>query len=144
MNDLKQKIYALARELQLIHVATADTAGTPHVRPVVGKADDDLAIRFSTHLDSNKIQQIQNNPNVHLTMGAADVRSRIWLQIEGVATISTAEAERRSFWFDGLRAYISGVDDPLYCVVIVQPRKVELRSMEKSSPEVWVPLGTAA
>jgi general stress protein 26 len=140
MSDLKQRIHALAKELQLIHVATADAAGTPHVRPVVGKADDDLAIRFSTHLDSNKIHQIRNNPNVHLTMGAADVRSQSWLQIEGVASISTAEKERRAFWFDGLRAYISGIDDPRYCVVIIEPRKIELHSMQNSAPEVWTPL----
>jgi general stress protein 26 len=109
------------------------------VRYVVGKADPTLALRFSTHLDSAKVRQLKNNPNVSVTMGATIPRSETWLQIEGTATISTTEADRRAFWFDELKAHFTGIDDPRYCIVIVDPTKIELGSMASAMPEVWLP-----
>lgn len=137
MENLEQRIHALARDLQLLHVATVGEDGRPRVRPVVGKANEKLELRFSTHLDSAKIRQLRHNPNVHVTLAANDIRSRRWLQIEGRASISTSEAERRAFWFEGLQAYISGIDDPRYCVVIVEPSRIELHSLDQRSPEIW-------
>jgi len=137
MENLEQRIYALARDLQLLHVATVGEDGRPRVRPVVGKANEKLELRFSTHLDSAKIRHLQHNPNVHVTLAANDIRSRLWLQIEGRASISTSEAERRAFWFEGLQTYISGIDDPRYCVVIIQPSRIELHSLDQRLAEVW-------
>ena len=138
METLEQRIHALAKDLQLLHVATVDADGRPRVRPVVGKANEKLELRFSTHLDSTKVRHLQHNPEVHITLADNDIRSRRWLQIEGRASISTSETERRAFWFDGMQAYISGIDDPRYCVVIVQPSRIELCSLDKPQAEVWL------
>jgi general stress protein 26 len=139
MNDLEQRIHQLADPLQLLSFATVNEEGKPRVRYVVGKADKDLAIRFSTHLDSNKVGQMGANPAVHVTLGATDFSAPQWLQIDGTAEVSTTEAERRAFWFDGLRAHFSGIDDPRYCVVIIRPSRIELVSTNKPLPEVWQP-----
>ncbi len=145
MNDLQQRIFSQTKVRQLMQIATVAEDGKPHVRPVVGCADASLTLRFSTYLDSQKIQHIRHNPNVHITMGAADASATSWLQIEGTASISTSEAERRAFWFDELRAFVSGVDDPRYAVVIIQPSKIERRALERSASamtmvsEVWQP-----
>ena len=139
MNDIEQRIYRLAGHLQLLSFATITEDGKPRVRYVVGKADENLTVRFSTHLDSNKIRQIRENPSVHITLGGTDIRSHEWLQIEGNAEISTSAEERRAFWFDGLKAYIDGIDDPRYCVVIIKPIRIELVSMNNPVPDVWQP-----
>ena len=138
METLKQRIHALASPLQLIHVATLD-GDRPKVRPVVGKADEDLLIRFSTHLDSDKVGQMRANPQVHITLGAKDPMSQTWLQIDGLAEVSTERAEREAFWFDQLRAYVSGVDDPRYSVVIIRPSRIELHQAGRPQPEIWQP-----
>jgi general stress protein 26 len=140
MDDLQQRIFSLAKDLQLMNVATIAEDGNPHARPVVGKVNEDLVVRFSTHLDSAKIKQFKNNPHVHVVMGVTDVRSKTWLQIDGIASVSTSKAERQAFWFDGLLAFVSGVDDPRYSIVIIQPTRIELHSIDNPIPDVWLPV----
>ena len=140
MSDLKQKIFDVARELQLVNFATITEDGRPWVRYVMGKADNDLVFRFCTHMGSRKISQIRNNANAHISLGVADLESaQYWLQVQGTAEISTDSTERNSFWFDELKNYFSGPDDPDYCVIIIRPSRIELGTMGNMTPEVWEP-----
>jgi len=140
MSDLKQKIYDVAKELQLINVATLTDDGRPWVRYVMGKADNDLVFRFCTHMGSRKVGQIRKNPNAHISLGVTDLETaEHWLQVQGAALISTDADERRSFWFDELSNYFSGPDDPDYCIIIIRPSRIELGTMGNMTPEVWEP-----
>jgi general stress protein 26 len=133
MHALQKRIFELARSPQLMNLATLSETGEPRVRYVVGSADEQLTLRFSTHLDSVKVQELRANAHVAVTMGATSTRSSVWLQIEGVAEVRTDEAERRGFWFDELKGHFTGLDDPRYCVVRITPRSIGLGS------EVWRP-----
>lgn len=138
MIDLQQRIFNLAKAPQLLSLATITEEGKPWVRYVVGSADEALSLRFCTSLCSDKIRHIRRDPNVHVTLGAKDLMSaKEWLQIEGTAEISTARAELDAFWYDGLKAYFKGPDDPNYCVVIVTPSLIELASMGSMAAEIW-------
>jgi general stress protein 26 len=138
MSDLKGRIYAAAKELQLINFATITEDGKPWVRYVMGKADDDLVFRFCTHVESRKVAQIRKNEKVHICLGVSALETaQNWLQVEGTAEISTEKGERDSFWFDDLKNYFTGPDDPSYCVVIVRPSTIEFGTMGSMTPEVW-------
>lgn len=138
MNDLKQRIFDAAKDFQLINFATITEDGRPWVRYVVGKADKDLVFRFCSHLGARKIAQVRKNPNVHISLGAKDLESaNHWLQVEGKAEVSTDKADRDSFWFDDLKNYFSGPDDPNYSIVIVRPSRIEFGTMGTMTPEVW-------
>jgi general stress protein 26 len=63
--------------------------------------------------------------------------ARNWLQIQGIAEISTDSTERHSFWFDELKNYFTGPDDPNYCIVIVRPSRIEFGTMGNMTPEIW-------
>jgi general stress protein 26 len=140
MSNVKQEIFDAAKDSQLINFATITEDGKPWVRYVVGNADNDLIFRFCTHLATKKVSQIRKNPNVHLSLGATDMeRTEHWLQVEGIAEISTDKAERHSFWYDALKNYFTGPDDPHYCVVIIRPSRIEFWKMESMTPEVWEP-----
>jgi general stress protein 26 len=113
MSDLKQRIFDAARELQLLNFATEKEDGKPWVRYVVGKADKELVFRFCTHKETRKVAQIRKNPNVHISMGVKDLETaEHWLQVEGIAEISTDRDERHSFWFDDLKNYFTGPITP--------------------------------
>jgi general stress protein 26 len=131
MSDLKTRIFEFARRPQLISLATSDTDGRPQLRYVVGRADEDLTIRFSTHLDSAKVAQLESNNRVCLTLGATQVNSPLWLRMDGTATVSSDVTEREGFWFGALTKYFTGVNDPRYCVVVIKPTRIELGA------EVW-------
>ena len=138
MSDLKQRIYEASKDLQLINVATINEEGKPWVRYVMGKADKDLVIRFCTHLDSRKIGQIRNNPDVHVSLGVTSLETaKNWVQVEGTAEVSTDKGERDSFWIDDLKNYFTGPDDPGYSIIIIRPIKIELGTMGSTTAEVW-------
>ena len=138
MSDLRQRIFEAAKDFQLINFATITEDGRPWVRYVVGKADNQLVFRFCSRIDTRKISQVRKNPNVHLSLGAKDLESaNHWLQVEGRAEVSTDKTERKSFWFDDLKNYFSGPDDPDYCIVIVSPSRIEFGTMGSMVPEVW-------
>ena len=140
MSTLKQRIFDAAKEFQLMNFATVTEDGKPWVRYIVGKADNELVFRFCTHLETKKVGQIRKNPHVHLSLGATDLETaKHWLQVEGTAEISTDKTERHSFWFDALKNYFTGPDDPHYCVVIIKPSRIELGTMGSMTPEVWEP-----
>lgn len=138
MSDLRQRIFEAAKDLQLINFATVTEDGKPWVRHVVGKADDALVFRFCTHLETRKVAQIRNNPSVHISLGAKDPETaQNWMQVQGTAEISTDSGERRAFWFDELKNFFTGPDDPNYCIVIVRPSRIEFGTMGSMTPEVW-------
>ncbi|TAN38298.1 MAG: hypothetical protein EPN25_14125 [Nitrospirae bacterium] len=138
MSDLKERIYEAGKDLQLINFATITEDGRPWVRYVVGKADKDLVFRFCTNKDTKKVREIRKNPNVHISMGAENLETaKNWLQVAGTAEVSVDKAERDAFWFDELKNYFSGPDDPGYCIVIVRPSRIEFGTMGSMTPEVW-------
>jgi general stress protein 26 len=140
MSDLKQKIFEVAKELQLINFATLTDDGRPWIRYVMGKADNNLVFRFCTHMGSRKVGQIRKNPSSHISLGVSDLETaKHWLQVQGPAEISTDAEERNSFWFDELNNYFSGPDDPDYCIIIIRPSRIELGTMGNMTPEVWEP-----
>ena len=138
MSDLKQRIIDAAGEMQLVNFATVKDDGKPWVRYVMAKADSDLVFRFCTHLESRKVSQIKNNPNVHISLGVSSLETaKNWVQVEGTAEVTTDRAELDAFWFDDLKNYFSGPDDPGYSVVVIRPSRIELGTMGSMAPEVW-------
>ena len=138
MSDLKQRIFDAAGKIQLINFATITEDGKPWVRYVMGKADSDLVFRFCSRLESRKVAQIRKNPDVHISLGVTSLETaKNWLQVAGTAEVSTDKAERDSFWFDDLKNYFTGPDDPAYCIVIVKPYRIEFGTMESMTHEVW-------
>jgi len=69
MNDIHQQILAITRHAHLATLATISNDGKPWVRYVIPRADDNLTLRIATRVNSRKVAQIQNNPEVHLTCG---------------------------------------------------------------------------
>ena len=138
MNDLKMRIFDIAKELQLINFATITVDGKPWVRYVMAKADSNLVFRFCTSLRSRKVAHIKKTPDVHISMGVTNFENaKNWLQVQGTAEVSIDRNERHSFWFGELKNYFSGPDDPDYCVVIVQPSRIELGTMGGMVREDW-------
>ncbi|OGW26375.1 MAG: hypothetical protein A2X59_05225 [Nitrospirae bacterium GWC2_42_7] len=138
MSELKQRIFEAAKDFQLINFASVTEDGKPWVRYVVGKADDKLVFRFCTSINSRKVGQIRKDPNVHISFGAKDLESaKHFIQVEGRAEVTTDKAERESFWFDELKNYFSGPDDPNYCIIIIKPSRIEFGTMGNRTPEVW-------
>jgi len=138
MNDLRQRIIEMLAPPQLACLATITREGKPWVRYVFCQGSQDLTIRFATFLNSRKVGQIRDNPEVHLTCGASGPGDmKPYLQVQGRAAFSTGKAERHGFWKESLKGYFQGPDDPGYGVVVITPYRIEFCAPGALLPEVW-------
>jgi general stress protein 26 len=138
VNDLKQRILKITRQLQLASLATVTEDGKPWVRYVMAISDEDLTMRCATFVDARKVKQIEKNPEVHLTCGVTDPAvMKPYLQIQAKARLAIDEAERHGFWNDTLKVIFEGPDDPKYGVLVMPAYRVEYWSPDGFEPEVW-------
>lgn len=138
MSDIKKKVLDIISSPQLMSFATITEDSKPWVRYVIGMADENLTIRFSTFVKSRKVAQIEKNQEVHIVCGVSSLETaEHYLQIQGKAEITKEEQERKKFWHDDLKAYFSGPDDPNYCICLVNPYRIEYYTMGSMEPEVW-------
>jgi general stress protein 26 len=137
MAELKEKIHNLITTPALAAFATLTHDGRPWVRFVMIVADEDLTVRFATYVESRKVAQIAENPNVHLTAGNRNLSEMgPYLQMEGTAELTTSEEERKHFWSPELSRYFKGPDDPNYGIIRVRPSRIEYYTPPVMEPEV--------
>lgn len=138
MSELNQRILDIIHKPQLASLATVTEQNNPWVRYVVTVGDGNFILRCATFADSRKVKQIQNNPNVHLTLGVNSFLARQpYLQIQAKARITVDKEERHNFWHDMLTPIFTGPDDPKYVVVIIEPYRIEYCTPGSYVPEIW-------
>lgn len=109
----------------LCALATAGTDGHPHVRYMKGMIDDRLIIRCPTFASTQKVRDIQSRADVSLTCGDTDSsRPGSYFQITARASISQDVADRTTAWTPRLEKWFSGIDDPDYAVVKIEPTRI--------------------
>jgi general stress protein 26 len=136
--DLKEKIVNLIKKSAIASFATITEEQKPWVRYVSVTIADDMTIRFSTFINARKVKHIKGNPEVHLICGVTDPeKCQGYVQIQGIATVTTEKSERDAFWNKEIAQYFKGPDDPNYAVVIVKPYRIEHWSMETMEAEIW-------
>ena len=139
MSDIRQKVIELLQTPQLSSLATITLDGKPWTRYVMIKADRDFVLRSAVCADSRKIKQVRKNPEVHLTFGITDPldMNRPYIQIQGIAKVTTDKQARNDFWFEMLSMIFSGPDDPNYAVMMIEPYRVEFNNPGQRAPEIW-------
>lgn len=109
----------------LCALATVSREGRPHVRYMKGVIDDQLTIRCPTFLGTQKVQDITSCADVSLTCGDTDSsRPGSYFQITARASISQQLADRQQAWTSRLEKWFSGVEDPNYAVVRIEPVRI--------------------
>jgi general stress protein 26 len=138
MPELKDKILAKLEKPVVAALATLTADGKPWTRFVTVFADQSLDIYCATFVRSRKVEQIQANPEVHLAAAATDLsQSQSLVQVEGAAEVKTDQEAKTAVWFEDLRAYFAGPEDPNLAVVVIRPRRIEYQTMGAREPEVW-------
>jgi general stress protein 26 len=142
MTDLKERILNKMTSPTMATLATLTEDGTPWVRYVSVTADEDMTIRLAISANSRKAAHIEQNPEVHMTLGVNDPRVRgplpSYLQIQGRAEITDDPETKKAIWCDFLEKRFSGPDDPDYKVCKITPYRIEYcSSSADEEPGVW-------
>ena len=133
---LKKKILKVIKGSKLASLATIAN-GRPWVRYVVARSEG-LTIYICTFKDSRKVKQIKKNPNVHLTIGGSmENMEAPYVQITACARARSDAGIRKRLWMPFMKKYYTGVDDPQYVVIEVQPVLIEYMSTETHTPRIY-------
>jgi general stress protein 26 len=134
---LKKKILKVIKDYPVASVATVD-GDKPHVRYMVVQADDDLVVWTATFANSRKIDQIKNNANIHLAIGAD---SKDWFKsfvnYAGTAEIHEDAETKKKFWHDSLSKFFKDSEDPNYIVLKIMPETIELMDHDSMRLETY-------
>jgi len=130
MNYAKQEILKVFIEEPVqASFATVSKDGKPCVRYVMINIDrKDMSMRFSTFVNSPKVVQIANQPEVSLTCCGTDPESsqKIYLQIKGKASFSTEADERALVWHSSTEKIFQNMDNPNFGVIKIAPYRIEV------------------
>ena len=138
MSELKATITNGLKNIQLANLATLTADGAPWTRYVMIAGDEELTIRCATFLEARKVEQIKQNPEVHLNCGVLNpMEMKPYYQIQGRAEVVTNAGEKAAFWNPSLAPIFSGPDDPNYAVVVIKPYRIELWTPREWSRKCW-------
>ncbi|UCD31644.1 MAG: pyridoxamine 5'-phosphate oxidase family protein, partial [Desulfobacterales bacterium] len=61
---------------------------------------------------AGKVAQVNNNPQVHLTLGVTDLETaESYVQVQGTAQVLTDAATKKAVWYEHLASIFSGPED---------------------------------
>jgi general stress protein 26 len=135
---LDDKILDVIRGPKLAAVATVtDESGKvfPMVRYMVTTGWDDLSLTAFTGKGSRKIHQIEENPNVALTIRKEGDYSRPYVIVRARAEIHRDVETKRKFWGPHLEKNVKDPEDPMYVVLKFVPSSIE--HYGEGQVEVW-------
>ncbi len=115
LDVLKAKI----KDIQIAMMTTQEPDGDFHTRPMrTHQIDEEGAMWFFSYEDSNKVNELRQNPRVGL--GFADTGSETYVSTSGMAEVVNDRAKINELWEDGLKAWFpNGKDDPNICLIRV-------------------------
>lgn len=129
-----QKLRDLAKGLHVAMLTTQGEDGRLFSRPLgVAEIEFDGDLWFATGFDSEKVREIEANPQVNVAFASKDNGTYISISGRATATRDRSEIERR--WKPYMAPYFKGgKDDPNLCLIRV----------EAESAEYWDGPGTMA
>jgi general stress protein 26 len=97
---------------------------------------DGLTINLTTNKKTDKVDELKDNPHVHILVGYDGKTSSEILQIQATATITANNALREKLWNDSMKQWFNGPHDPNYVVLEITPSYIEYLN-GNSEPQVW-------
>jgi len=123
-NELKHIISQFFKTYEYSNLITIDASGCPKGRMMENlPLGDDLVFWFATGIQSNKVQEIRNNPHASVFVYRPSDHSSI--SAVGAAEVVTSDVVRAEKWKEKWTAFWKqGPSDPNYALIKVVPQKI--------------------
>ncbi|WP_366162668.1 pyridoxamine 5'-phosphate oxidase family protein [Bacillus infantis] len=133
-NDVKEKVLKILEDNKIGTLATVKS-NKPHTRYMTF-FNDELKLYTATSKETDKTEEIEENPNVHILIGYdGEGLGDAYLEIEGRASVNASEKLKEKVWNDHLKPWFDGPNDPNYIVLEIQPTDVRVMNSKDSSFE---------
>jgi general stress protein 26 len=133
---LKNKIIEFAKTYEYSNLITLDDSGIPKGRMMENlPVGDDLVFWFVTGAQSNKVEEIKNNPKASVFLYRPSDHHNI--SVLGNAEIVTDDTIRKEKWKEKWSAYWQqGPTDPAYTLIKIVPKRIIYLDFTNHSQEI--------
>ncbi len=108
------------------HVGVLSTmqGNKPHARYMMF-FHDELQLYTATNKKTHKVDEIQDNPNVHVLLGYEHEGAK-YIELQGKATVVDDQRLKEKYWNEQLSPWLDGPNDPEFCLLKIDPEHIEL------------------
>lgn len=127
--DLKQKAIDIISNHK-IGVLSSVEDNKPHSRYMTFYHED-LTLYTPTQMDTEKTDEIEQNPAVSVLLGYEDKGIEdAYIEISGSSSINQSQELKKKFWDDTFNKWFDGPEDPNYALLQIQPEVVRILNNE--------------
>lgn len=145
------ELYELIEEMDIAMMTTRRSDGMLFSRPMATQAQGPTAdLWFVTLIDTGKVEQIQDDPNVSINYYNSNTRE--WVSVSGKATLSQDREKIRELYSPDWKLWFSdeggnkdgGPDDPRLALIFVDAYVVNYMKNKHSQPRTLFELARSA
>ncbi|MBS4177661.1 pyridoxamine 5'-phosphate oxidase family protein [Lederbergia citrea] len=133
-SDLKDKIVNIISNHKTGILASVEN-NKPHLRYMTFYHEA-LTLYTPTERESEKIEEIENNPYVSVLLGYEDKgHSDAYVEILGTSSINDTQALKDQFWEESFSKWFDGPNDPNYVFLEIKPQTVRVLNLNGEPPQ---------
>jgi len=132
--DLKEKVVNIISNHRTGTLASVEN-NKPHSRYMTFY-NEDLTLYTPTKKDTEKIDEIKNNPYVSVLLGYEEKgQSDAFVEILGTSSINDTQSLKDQFWEESFNKWFDGPNDPNYVFLEIQPETVRIFNLNDGPPQ---------
>ncbi|MEH7355011.1 pyridoxamine 5'-phosphate oxidase family protein [Neobacillus drentensis] len=132
--DLKEKVVNIISNHRTGTLASVEN-NKPHSRYMTFY-NEDLTLYTPTKKDTEKIDEIKNNPYVSVLLGYEEKgQSDAFVEILGTSSINDTQSLKDQFWEESFNNWFDGPNDPNYVFLEIQPETVRIFNLNDEPPQ---------
>ncbi|WP_260284091.1 pyridoxamine 5'-phosphate oxidase family protein [Peribacillus aracenensis] len=132
--QIKEKVLNIIRDHKIGVLSTVEN-NKPHSRYMTF-FNDELTLYTPTSGKTEKTDEIEKNPNVHILIGYDNEGlGDSYLEISGTAKINDSQELKDKLWNDSFEDWFEGPKDPNYLILQIKPESIRLMNNNGEPPQ---------
>ncbi|CAN7499363.1 pyridoxamine 5'-phosphate oxidase family protein [Peribacillus frigoritolerans] len=133
-NQIKEKVLNIIHDHK-IGVLSSVENNKPHSRYMTF-FNDELTLYTPTSGKTEKIDEIEKNPNVHILIGYDNEGlGDSYLEISGTSKINDSQELKDKLWNESFEKWFEGPKDPNYLILQIKPESIRLMNNNGEPPQ---------
>ncbi|MET1177766.1 pyridoxamine 5'-phosphate oxidase family protein [Peribacillus simplex] len=132
--QIKEKVLNIIRDHKIGVLSTVEN-NKPHSRYMTF-FNDELTLYTPTSGKTEKIDEIEKNPNVHILIGYDNEGlGDSYLEISGTSKINDSQELKDKLWNESFEDWFEGPKDPNYLILQIKPESIRLMNNNGEPPQ---------
>ncbi|AOH54036.1 pyridoxamine 5'-phosphate oxidase family protein [Peribacillus muralis] len=133
-NQLKEKILNIISDSKTGVLSSVEN-NKPHSRYMTF-FNDDLTLYTPSSSKTEKIEEIEKNPNVHILIGYENEGlGDSYLEISGTSKVNDSQELKDKLWNESFEHWFEGPNDPNYIILQIKPESIRLMNNNGEPPQ---------